>query len=326
MVNSPIPYDASYEPLEEEEAESKEAQPLNKSNLATPDSGKVIANGVTASQSTEYSTPSVLSSSVPAITGTSSSVDTPVPEPEADGDEEKACATSSKQTLRHRSRRNQIIIDYRSIEMEAKHICSKCGAVLSDAQIMVGWCSEFKAVSATFPCLMCRSNPFAPKLHVRYHITRLSDDSGICKFEVMDKMIEYISPLQLRTKVNRILSLNRLDFEDPEQFRAAHEEEFWNMLWYFYHRQLDMSFMLGEQDANSLSIRPIGGAQQRRAMSGRKLLYSDFEQKDDPNISPSPEPTPDPPELPPPMVLEPQSDLELLGKLKPIYELAVQVR
>ena len=44
-----------------------------------------------------------------------------------DGDEEKACATSSKQTLRHRSRRNQIIIDYRSIEMEANHICSKCG-------------------------------------------------------------------------------------------------------------------------------------------------------------------------------------------------------
>lgn len=94
------------------------------------------------------------------------------------------------------------------------------------------------------------------------------------------------------------------------------------MLWYFSQRGLDMSFMLGEQDANSLNIRPFGGGKRQQTTSGRKLLYEDFEQKDDPNVSPSPEATPEPPEMPPPMVLEPQSDLELLSKLRPIYEMA----
>ncbi len=34
-----------------------------------------------------------------------------------------------------------VIIDYSSLEIEAKHEC-KCGYKLSDAQIMVGWCSD----------------------------------------------------------------------------------------------------------------------------------------------------------------------------------------
>merc|ERR1719242_2393331 len=240
----------------------------------------------------------------------------------------KTGARSSAADRLKTTKRIAVIIDYRTIEMEARHEC-KCGAILSDAQIMVGWCSEFKAVSKTFPCLMCRSNSFAPKLHVRYQITRLSAESSISAFDVVDQFIEYISPLQLRTKVNRILTLNRLDFEDPELFRVQHEEEFWNMLWYFHHRQLDLSFLLGEQDAASLCIAPFGTGRRRRQISGRKLLGLDDDNEHKGGDrhyleqSPSPETTPDPPTLDPPLlVLEPQSDLELLSRLKPIYTMA----
>jgi len=215
--------------------------------------------------------------------------------------------------------RQAVIIDYRTIEMEARHEC-KCGAILSDAQIMVGWCSEFKAVSKTFPCLMCRSNSFAPKLHVRYQITRLSAESSISAFDVVDQFIEYISPLQLRTKVNRILTLNRLDFEDPELFRVQHEEEFWNMLWYFHHRQLDLSFLLGEQDAAALNISPFGAAKRLQLQSQNSLMGLEEEHKGSPELTPEFVGSKD--TSPPPIVLEPQSDIELLSKLQPIWTAA----
>jgi len=306
-----VPDTMSSPHYEEEEDEAKESQPSQPSSLETPESAKRSNAKVTASSS-EYSTPSVLSSS-PAMNGSvqpgSSSM-----EP-LDGDE-KVSGASRRMKVRGGAEKQTEIIDYRSIEMEAKHVC-KCGYVLSDAQIMVGWCSEFKAVSKTFPCIMCRTNMFSPKLHVKYQLTRLSDESGICAFEVVDKLIEYISPLQLRTKVNRILALNRLDFEDPELFRVQHQEEFWNMLWYFYHRQLDLSFMLGDQDAASLTVHSFGGVALRRPQ------ISSDEQKTS-GHQPSPEPTPEPPNeaLPPPIVLEPQSDIELISKLKPIYTMA----
>lgn len=100
------------------------------------------------------------------------------------------------------------------------------------------------------------------------------------------------------------------------------------MLWYFYHRQLDMSFLLGEQDAASLCIAPFGTGRRRQQISGRRLLDDDNEQKGGGDRhyleqSPSPETTPDAPKSdPPPLVLTPQSDLELLSKLKPIYTMA----
>ncbi len=50
--------------------------------------------------------------------------------------------------------RYAIIIDYSSLEIEAKNEC-KCGYVLADAQIMVGWCSKFTA-SNNLRCIMCR--------------------------------------------------------------------------------------------------------------------------------------------------------------------------
>merc|ERR1711933_384090 len=188
-----------------------------------------------------------------------------------------------------------VITDYSSIEMEVKHEC-KCGYVLSDAQIMVGWCSEFTNTN-NLRCIMCRQNAFAPKLHLRYSITKMSMQNGICSFETIDKYIEYISPLQLRSKVNFILQHRRLDFEDPETFRSKHQDEFWNMIWYFNNRRLDLSFLLGEHDALSLEVNPFN--------TKRNIENTEKESKDNENEEE--------------IILEPKSDEELLNKLKPIY-------
>eukprot|EP01084_Bolivina_argentea_P154230 268882_1 len=118
-----------------------------------------------------------------------------------------------------------VSIDYSTVEIECKHEC-RCGYILSDAQIMVGWCTEFTVTSNKLRCIMCRQNTFSPQLHLRYNIMLMQ--SGICSTEPIDKFIEYISPLQLRSKINFILQYRRLDFEDPETFRANHCDEFWN--------------------------------------------------------------------------------------------------
>eukprot|EP01083_Nonionella_stella_P099059 278591_1 len=242
---------------DDEDEEAKESQPKH---LNTPPQSTV--------SSSTYSTPSVLSSQISAASASSVSN---TPEPQLNGHELQQCEEE----------RVAIIIDYATLSIEAQHEC-KCGYVLSDAQIMVGWCSEFTA-SNKLRCIMCRQNAFAPKLHLRYNVTRMSlQGRGICSFETCDELIDYISPLQLRSKVNFILQHRRLDFEDPETFRTAHSDEFWNMIWYFYHRHFDLSFLLGEHDANALNLTIIRNEENAKRLS-------------------------------------PQSDDELLIKLKPIY-------
>jgi len=154
-------------------------------------------------------------------------------------------------------RRIAIIIDYSSIQIESLYLC-KCGYVLSDAQIMTGWCSEFQfTANNKLQCIMCRQNSFLPQLHLKYNVTKMNMENGIVSFETINEWIEYISPLQLRSKVNFILKHSRLDFEEPDTFRIAHSNVFWNMIWYFYNRNLNLSFLLGEHDYNSLKIKPF---------------------------------------------------------------------
>jgi len=198
------------------------------------------------------------------------------------------------------------IIDYASVEMEARHVCA-CGYVLCDAQMMVGWCAEFNP-SGHVRCIMCRQNAFAPQLRLRYSVTQMSMADGICSFETVQKQIAYLSPLQLRSKVNYILTHTRLDFEDPEMLRAAHEEEFWNMIWYFTHRSLDLAFLLGEADAQSLRIRPFPFGD-----------YGDDEVKMDAEKESEAKSETDENNSSAEKVLEPSSDEVLLAKLRPIY-------
>eukprot|EP01083_Nonionella_stella_P278058 945450_1 len=260
----------------EDEAEAKQSQPTHNNQQLKPanNNNNNNNNNNTSTNSTSYSTdiPSVLSSQISASMNSSISA---TPEP----------SQLIRENKENKEDRIAIIIDYSSLEIEAKHEC-KCGYILSDAQIMVGWCSEFTVTANNLRCIMCRQNTFSPRLHLRYNITKMSMKNGICSFEIIDQNIEYISPLQLRSKINFILQHRRLDFEDPETFRLAHEDEFWNMIWYFYNRQLDLSFLLGEGDNNSLEILPFG----KRTIQNEKNN-----------------------------ILQPKSDDELFEKLKPIY-------
>merc|ERR1712039_808170 len=151
------------------ETKLSEPNTTNTSSLNTPQTTKSTST---------YSTPSVLSTQA----STASSMDA-TPEP----------IQLNLEPIKSKPDKIAVIIDYSSIEMEVKHEC-KCGYVLSDAQIMVGWCSEFTNTN-NLRCIMCRQNAFAPKLHLRYSITKMSMQNGICSFETIDKYIEYISPL-----------------------------------------------------------------------------------------------------------------------------------
>jgi len=274
-----------------EEHEAKQSQPTSNNTtgsssvtgpsvLSTPARTGNTTLTVTSSSST-YSTPSVLSSEQAML---------------SDGDSLQRADSLNRtesirdsnydpEALKQLSEKIAVIIDYGTLHIEVRHEC-KCGYVLSDAQMMVGWCSEF-APSKELRCIICTQNTFEPRLHLKYNTTKMSMKNGICSFDVVDKYVDYISPLQLRNKVNSILNNRRLDFEEPETFRSKHEVEFWNMLWYFYNRGLDLSFLLGEHDASALGIKAFNhlneNAQRR---------------------------------------LEPKSDDELLEKLQPIYEKA----
>eukprot|EP00485_Elphidium_margaritaceum_P012711 CAMPEP_0202709912 /NCGR_PEP_ID=MMETSP1385-20130828/21964_1 /ASSEMBLY_ACC=CAM_ASM_000861 /TAXON_ID=933848 /ORGANISM="Elphidium margaritaceum" /LENGTH=1545 /DNA_ID=CAMNT_0049369297 /DNA_START=38 /DNA_END=4675 /DNA_ORIENTATION=- len=243
--------DANYDD-EDDENEAKQSQPNPTSTANT-----TTTNTTTNTSTTTYSTPSVLSS------------------PE-----------SVKEPAEEKQEKITTLINYSTLRIESKHAC-KCGYVLSDAQIMVGWFSEYNGAGA-LQCIMCTQNSFEPKLYLRYDVSKFSTRGGIKSFDTVDKCVDYISPIQLRTRLNFILQHRRLDFEDPEQFRTKHEDEFWNMIWYFYHRQLDLSFLLGYNDAAQLQIKPMSSP------SGGK-------DKD---------------------ALEPTSDDELLAKLQPIYNKA----
>ena len=311
----------STEDDDDQEPEEKEQQPIysnggGSSQLKTPQSNKTSATTTTTTTtatSTTYSTPSVLSSQISAASSMSqtpepqqkpsSKIESDLPElTENESGRERTSQPiiSTNPIASKKPDKVAIIIDYSTLKIEAKHEC-KCGYVLSDAQIMVGWCSEFTA-SNSLRCIMCRQNSFSPKLHLRYNITKMSMQNGICSFETIDKYIEYISPLQLRSKVNFILQHRRLDFEDPETFRANHETEFWNMIWYFSNRKFDLSFLLGEHDAESVQIEPFSN------------INKDDDKEQDQEQQEAQEE-----EL---IILEPKSDEELLLKLKPIYEKA----
>jgi len=46
----------------------------------------------------------------------------------------------------------------------------------------------------------------------------------------------------IRQQVDTVISNFRTDIEDTEKFRLKHEDLFWNLIWYCYHRQLDLTF------------------------------------------------------------------------------------
>ena len=162
------------------------------------------------------------------------------------------------------------MIDYASIRIDVRQTC-KCGYILSDAHVMAGWANRIDSEEVT--CVVCHEHRFVPQMRVMYDSTKMSIEKEIYHLKKEDFKIPYYSPLILRKHVSSIISNHRRDLEDSDTFRTKHRDAFWNLLWYLYNRDLDLTFLVGDNDKQSVkvSISAINEEETKYPLSDREL-------------------------------------------------------
>ncbi|ETO23528.1 hypothetical protein RFI_13653 [Reticulomyxa filosa] len=155
---------------------------------------------------------------------------------------------------KEQTQQTAILIDYSTIQMDTRQQC-KCGYMLSDAEVLANWPEEF--LSMTINCSACNLNSFVPKIRVRCIATEMSLQKQIYQQITLDFKVTYLSPSYLRRSMETIVSKNRQRLEDGENLRKHHPDQYWNLLWYFFQRKLDLNWLLEDLDSKNLQIVPI---------------------------------------------------------------------
>ncbi|ETN97944.1 hypothetical protein RFI_39579, partial [Reticulomyxa filosa] len=173
-------------------------------------------------------------------------------------DENKSKNEDVEEVIKEKSEevieKTALLIDYSSLQMDTRQQC-KCGYVLSDAEVMASWPEEF--ISTSINCKVCNLNSFVPKIRVKCNATEMSLEQQIYQQTSLDFKVTYLSPPYLRRSMETIVGKYRHHLEDSESLRKNHSDEYWNLLWYFVQRRLDLNWLLEELDSNKLQISPI---------------------------------------------------------------------
>eukprot|EP01083_Nonionella_stella_P026068 71769_1 len=152
-------------------------------------------------------------------------------------------------------------IVWSELYMSSWERCPTCKARLLDAEIMAGWGEDpHKYVSL---CQSCQKREFVPNLRIRFRCTEASERDPDAQQSVPPTMTDfncpYLCPLVLRKEVETAINSFRSDLQNPHRFRHKHSTVFWNLLWYFEHRGLNMDCLVGSEQAESVRIHPILG-------------------------------------------------------------------
>ncbi|ETO18877.1 hypothetical protein RFI_18370 [Reticulomyxa filosa] len=133
------------------------------------------------------------------------------------------------------------IIDYNTLQMDTRQQC-KCGHVISDAEVMASWPEDF--ISTNIECKVCKLNSLIPKIHIKCFATEMALHKASYQQKTLDFYVTYLSPSYLRRSIETITTKYRQCLEDCESFRKHRPDEYWNLLWYFSQRNLDITWLL----------------------------------------------------------------------------------
>lgn len=128
-----------------------------------------------------------------------------------------------------------------------KETCKLCGKKLKVEEISAKWVrGHYRYESECYWC----GELFIPKLTVRIglEVGYYKRKSHAIREEVL-----FVSPFVLRQHLNDLILSNK-DLT-LEQFRCGYSMIFWNCVWYFYKKKLDIDFMLGyDEDFNNSQL------------------------------------------------------------------------